>query len=65
VQHTHERPYLIVATTDMQLKMSAPDGQSVAHPVKAGDFHWVDNKVTHTLENAGTAPGEIVEFEMK
>ena len=52
--HTHTRPYLIVAVTRMPLKMSAPDGQSSSHEVQAGDFHWIDAKVTHSLTNEGT-----------
>ena len=64
-QHTHHRPYLIVAATPMKLKMTAPDGQTVAHEIKAGDFHWVDVEVTHSLANDGTTPGEIIEFELK
>jgi quercetin dioxygenase-like cupin family protein len=64
-QHTHRRPYLIVAVTPMKLKMSAPDVQTVTHEIKAGDFHWVDVEVTHSLANDGTAAGEIVEFELK
>jgi quercetin dioxygenase-like cupin family protein len=63
--HTHERPYLILAVTPVQLKMTAPDGSSFTHEVKAGDFHWVDAKVSHTLANAGTAEGQIVEIELK
>ncbi len=64
-QHTHERPYLIVAATSMQLKMTAPDGQSFTHEIKAGDFHWVDAKVTHSLSNQGSEEGQIVEVELK
>jgi len=63
--HTHERPYVILAVTPMQLKMTAPDGGSMTHEIKAGDFHWVDAKVTHTLANAGSAEGEVVEIELK
>ncbi len=63
--HSHTRPYLIVSVTKMPLKMSAPDGQSGSHEVQAGDFHWVDAKVTHSLTNEGTAPGQIVEIELK
>jgi len=63
--HTHERPYLIVAVTPMHLKMIAPDGASFTHDVKPGDFHWIDSKVTHTLANDGTTPGQLVEFELK
>jgi quercetin dioxygenase-like cupin family protein len=64
-QHSHVRPYLIVSPVAMQLKMTAPDGRSITEEVKAGDFHWVDAKVTHSLANAGTEPGEIVEIELK
>src|SRR5215469_262865 len=64
-EHTHHRPYLIVAATPMQLKLTAPDGQSRAETVKAGDFHWVDAQVTHTLSNEGTTAGTIVELELK
>jgi len=63
--HTHERPYLIVATTGFKLKMSAPDGRSLSEEVKPGDFHWVDAKVTHSLANEGGSAGEIVELELK
>ncbi|HET7106596.1 MAG TPA: cupin domain-containing protein [Candidatus Acidoferrum sp.] len=63
--HTHERPYLIIAATEFNLKMTAPDGQSFAHEIKAGDFHWVTTKVTHTLANAGTGEGQIIEIELK
>jgi len=63
--HTHVRPYLIVSVTGFMLKMTAPDGQSQTHEVKSGDFHWVDNKVTHSLANAGSGPGQIVEIELK
>ncbi len=63
--HTHTRPYLIVAAAPMQLKMTAPDGQSRVETVKAGDFHWVNVPVTHSLANEGPAEGQIVEFELK
>jgi beta-alanine degradation protein BauB len=63
--HTHERPYLIIAVTEMPLKMTAPDGQASSHEIQAGDFHWVDGKVTHSLTNEGTMEGQIVEVELK
>ena len=63
--HTHVRPYLIVAATAFNLKMTAPDGKSFTHELKAGDFHWVDTKVTHSLGNAGSAEGQILEVELK
>ncbi|HET7105780.1 MAG TPA: cupin domain-containing protein [Candidatus Acidoferrum sp.] len=63
--HTHERPYLIVAATGFNLKMTAPDGKSATHEIKPGDFHWVTTKVTHTLANEGTGEGQIIEIELK
>ncbi len=64
-EHSHVRPYLIIAATPMQLVMKAPDGSSMEHPIKAGDFHWIDTKVTHTLTNNGKEAGIIVEVELK
>jgi mannose-6-phosphate isomerase-like protein (cupin superfamily) len=63
--HAHVRPYLILATTDLTLKMTAPDGQTSTHEVKRGEFHWVDAKVTHSLANTGNKDGQIVEIELK
>jgi quercetin dioxygenase-like cupin family protein len=63
--HTHARPYLLVAATDMNLRMMSPEGESMAHPVKAGDCHWVEAAVTHTLINEGREKGVLVEFELK
>jgi quercetin dioxygenase-like cupin family protein len=65
IMHAHERPYLIVAATTMMLKMTAPDGKSFTHEIEAGDFHWIDSKVTHTLANEGKEEGQIVEIELK
>jgi quercetin dioxygenase-like cupin family protein len=63
--HTHHRSYLIVAATSMQLRMTAPDGQSRTENVQAGDFHWVDAEVTHVLSNEGSTAGTLVELELK
>ena len=63
--HTHDRPYLIIAATPLMLKMTDPEGKSLTHEVKAGDVHWVDAKVTHSLANEGTTVGTIVEIELK
>jgi quercetin dioxygenase-like cupin family protein len=64
-QHKHSRPYLIVAATPMQLVMKAPDGSSMDHPVKAGDVHWIDSSVTHSLINNGKEAGTIIEVELQ
>lgn len=63
--HTHTRPYLILAATSMKLKMIAPDGSSRIEDVLPGDFHWVEQKVTHELWNAGQEQGQVVEIELK
>ena len=63
--HAHQHPYLIISATPLVLKMTDPDGKSFTHEVKAGDFHWVDAKVTHTLSNEGSTLGQIVEIELK
>lgn len=63
--HSHQRPYLIVSATPLVLKMTDPDGKSMTHELKAGDLHWVDAKVTHSLVNAGTTAGTIIEIESK
>jgi quercetin dioxygenase-like cupin family protein len=64
-QHTHERPYLIIAATPMDLKMTGADGKTMEHPLKTGDLHWIDQRVTHTLSNNGSEKGVIVEIEWK
>jgi quercetin dioxygenase-like cupin family protein len=63
--HSHARPYVIVSITEMNLAMTSPDGQSATHGVGPGDFRFVDAKVTHNLGNLGTAPGQIIEVELK
>lgn len=63
--HTHARPYVILAATDMELRMAGPDGSSIDHSVKAGDLHWVDSRVMHVLTNRGKRTGVLVEIELK
>jgi quercetin dioxygenase-like cupin family protein len=63
--HAHARPYVIVSITEINLAMASPDGQSATHGVGAGDFRFVDAKVTHTLGNLGMTPGQIIEVELK
>jgi len=63
--HTHMRPYVIVSITDMNLKMSSPDGQTATHEVGVADFRYVDAKITHNLSNVGATPGQIIEVELK
>jgi quercetin dioxygenase-like cupin family protein len=64
-EHTHTRPYVIVAATPMSLEMRGPDGATRRDQLKVGDHHWVETKVTHVLINAGKAKGTLVEVELK
>jgi beta-alanine degradation protein BauB len=63
--HTHSRPYVIIAATPMNLRMTSPDGRAMEHSILAGDLYWVDAAVTHTLVNAGAERGVLVEIELK
>lgn len=63
--HTHTRPYVIIAATAMKLTMTAPGGQSRTEDVLPGDFHWMEQKVTHELRNSGKQQGQVVEIELK
>jgi quercetin dioxygenase-like cupin family protein len=63
--HSHELPYALLAVTNLRLKTTAPDGTSTIDDVKAGDVRWVNSKAVHTLTNAGSSDGQIVEIEMK
>ena len=63
--HVHEHPYLLLAVTTSRLKSIAPDGTSAIEVVEAGDFRWVNAKGLHTLANAGSSDGQIVEIELK
>jgi len=64
-EHAHERPYLMLAATDMELRMASPDGAPIDFPLKAGDMHWVGSKVTHSIANRGSKKGVLVEVELK
>ncbi len=63
--HSHEMPYAILALTNLRLKTTAPDGTSTINDLKSGDVQWVNSKAVHTLTNAGSSDGQIVEIEMK
>jgi len=61
----HKHPYLLLAVTSSRLKTTGPDGTLAIEVVKAGDSRWVNAKGPHTIANAGSADGQIVEIEMK
>ena len=63
--HAHVRPYIIISTMQMNLSMTAPDGQAATHGVEPGDFKYINAAITHTLSNSGPTPGQIIEVELK
>lgn len=63
--HSHELPYALLSVTNLRLKTTAPDGTTTIEDVKAGDVRWINSKAVHTLTNAGSIDGQIVEIEMK
>ena len=56
-EHTHTRPYLLVAATPIRVETRGS--------AKAGEFRWVTGTATHTLGNDGTEKGIVVEFELR
>jgi hypothetical protein len=63
--HSHEMPYALLAVTNLRLRTTASDGTATIDDLKAGDVRWVNSKGVHTLTNAGSSDGQIVEIEMK
>ena len=63
--HAHVRPYIIISTMQMNLSMTAPDGQAATHGVEPGDFKYINGAITHTLSNSGPTAGQIIEVELK
>lgn len=63
-EHTHIRPYLLVAATPIRLETSGSGGLRT-EALKPGDLRWFTGTATHTLGNGGTGPGIVVEFELR
>lgn len=64
-EHTHHRPFLVIAATPVQLKMTVRDRPPALRDSNPGDFQWFEVPFTHTLANDGPAPAELFEFELK
>jgi hypothetical protein len=64
-QHTHARPYVVVAATDAELRTASPDGSSMQDAAKMGDIRWAESAVTHTITNRGSDKAILVEIELK
>ena len=64
-RHTHARPYVLVAATNADLRVTSPEGASKDQGIQAGDIHWVESPATHTLANRGSDRAILVEIELK
>jgi len=64
-EHTHTRPYLRVAATEIDLETSEPGRAGRRDRLEVGAFEWVEARVVHTLTNAGNRKGIVVEFELR
>jgi quercetin dioxygenase-like cupin family protein len=63
--HTHARPYVVVAATDMALRTASPGQSDATQTLETGYIQWADAGVTHTLTNSGNSPAILVEIELK
>ncbi len=63
-EHTHTRPYLLVAATPIRLETTGSAGRRT-EALEPGDFRWFTGTATHTLGNGGKRSGIVVEFELK
>jgi quercetin dioxygenase-like cupin family protein len=63
--HTHASNGVAVLVTAGRLEISHPEGAGRTSDVKAGAVQWIDSGTTHRLKNAGDAPIEIVDIELK
>ena len=62
---THNHPNAVaVFLTDSTLKQNVSAGSVPEGPRKAGDVRWTE-PFTHTPENTGTAPTEVILIEFK
>jgi beta-alanine degradation protein BauB len=61
--HSHPAQ-LAVQITSGTLRISTPDRKSYDPPRNAGEFFWLD-PTTHTVEDPGDTPVELIEVEMK
>ena len=64
-EHTHTRPYLLVAATPIRLETAPAHGVARPTALTTGEFRWVTGPATHTLRNGGAAKGIVVEIELK
>jgi len=63
--HTHASKGVGVLVTAGRLEISTPEGAAKTLETKAGAVQWIEPGTTHRLKNAGDAPIEIVDVELR
>jgi hypothetical protein len=61
--HSH-RTGVVIALTELRLRMTAPDGAVIDIRLPAGDMRWVEGGI-HAEENVGAGPAEYLYVESK
>jgi quercetin dioxygenase-like cupin family protein len=63
--HTHALQSLGVAVSEGRIVIEVPGEKLRTEKLKPGDTQWYDGGIKHSLKNAGSAPFEAVEIELK
>ena len=66
--HRHDHGRVIVALTGGVMNVVSPKGEVEAHPWETGKAYWLPKMppgATHTDENAGDKPIEVMVVELK
>jgi quercetin dioxygenase-like cupin family protein len=62
-KHSHGRPQLIVAVTDLLFRNDVVGKSASNIEMKSGDVKWEDAGVTHTVTNVGKEAAKVVTLE--
>jgi len=63
-EHTHTGSHLVVAVSDLDIKIESQGRPETEVEAKTGDLNW-HNPVTHSLTNVGTRPARFVSLEFQ
>jgi quercetin dioxygenase-like cupin family protein len=61
--HHHDRPHLVVAVSDLDLRSDIEGKGPTAVKLKAGEAKWVPGGFTHTVTNTGKEVARLVTLE--
>ena len=62
-KHSHRRPQLIVAVTDVVFRNDVTGKPASNIEMKAGDVRWEEAGFTHTVTNVGTQAAKVVTLD--